>query len=97
MLATRLTTPVREALLAGRKVLLIANSADALIDPQRNLPRNDRHNFPSMLLRERGGNAVGRTVDGGVRLAAHGRAMVGPARRPDARRALDRSSCPTMS
>ena len=54
-LATRLTTPVREALLAGRKVLLIANSADALIDPQRNLPRNDRHNFPSMLLRERAG------------------------------------------
>ena len=88
-LATRLTTPVREALLAGRKVLLIANSADALIDPQRSLPRNDRHNFPSMLLRERRGRAVGRTVDGRVRLEAHGRAMVGPARRPDARRALD--------
>jgi Glycosyl hydrolases family 2/Glycosyl hydrolases family 2, sugar binding domain len=54
-LATRLTTPVREALLAGRKVLLIANSADALIDQQRNLPRNDRHNFPSMLMRARAG------------------------------------------
>jgi Glycosyl hydrolases family 2/Glycosyl hydrolases family 2, sugar binding domain len=53
VLATRLTTPVREALIAGRKVLLIANSADALIDPQRNLPLSDRHNFPSMLLRER--------------------------------------------
>ena len=52
---TRLTTPVREALLAGRKVVLIANSPDALIDPQRNLPLNDRHNFPSMLLRERAG------------------------------------------
>ena len=55
LIATRLTTPVREALLAGRKVLLIANSADALIDPERNLPLNDRHNFPSMLLRERAG------------------------------------------
>ena len=55
VLAARLTTPVREALLAGRKVVLIANSPDALIDPQRNLPLNDRHNFPSMLLRERAG------------------------------------------
>jgi len=55
VLATRLTTAVREALIAGRKVLLIANSADALIDPQRNLPLSDRHNFPSMLLRERAG------------------------------------------
>jgi Glycosyl hydrolases family 2/Glycosyl hydrolases family 2, sugar binding domain len=54
-LATRLTTSVRTALLAGRKVVLIANSADALIDPQRALPLNDRHNFPSMLLRERAG------------------------------------------
>ena len=34
-LATRLTTPVRESLLAGRKVLLIANTPDALIDPER--------------------------------------------------------------
>ena len=55
LLATRLTTPVREALLAGHKVLLIANSSDALIDPERKLPLNDRHNFPSMLLRERAG------------------------------------------
>ncbi len=55
LLATQLTTPVREALIAGHKVLLIANSADALIDPERNLPLNDRHNFPSMLLRERAG------------------------------------------
>jgi hypothetical protein len=55
LLATRLTTPIREALLAGRKVALIANSADALIDPERKLPLNDRHNFPSMLLRERAG------------------------------------------
>ena len=54
-LATRLTTPVREALLAGRKVLLIANSADALVDPERDLPRSDRHNFPSMLLKARDG------------------------------------------
>ncbi len=54
-LATRLTTPVRESLLAGRKVLLIANSADALVDPERSLPPADRHNFPSMLLRAREG------------------------------------------
>jgi hypothetical protein len=54
-LATRLTTPVRETMLAGRKVLLIANSADALVDPERNLPPTDRHNFPSMLLRPREG------------------------------------------
>jgi Glycosyl hydrolases family 2/Glycosyl hydrolases family 2, sugar binding domain len=53
--ATRLTTPVREALLAGRKVLLIANTAEALIDPQRNLPLVDQHNFPSMLLKSREG------------------------------------------
>ena len=55
VVATRLTTPVREALLAGRKVLLVANTAEALIDPQRNLPQSDRHNFPSMLLRPRAG------------------------------------------
>ena len=55
VLATRLTTPVREALIAGRKVVLIANSPDALIDPERKLPLNDRHNFPMMLLRERAG------------------------------------------
>ncbi len=55
LIATRLTTAIRVALLAGRKVLLIANSGDALIDPERKLPLNDRHNFPSMLLRERAG------------------------------------------
>ena len=55
LIATRLTTRVRGALLAGHKVVLIANSADALIDPERELPLNDRHNFPSMLLRERTG------------------------------------------
>jgi Glycosyl hydrolases family 2, sugar binding domain/Glycosyl hydrolases family 2 len=55
LLATRLTTPIREALIAGRNVVLIANSPDALIDPERKLPLNDRHNFPSMLLRERAG------------------------------------------
>ena len=75
VLATRLTTPVREALIAGRKVLLIANSADALIDPERKLPLNDRHNFPSMLLRERARNAVGRTMDGRVHA---GGAWTGP-------------------
>jgi hypothetical protein len=55
LVATRLTTPIREALIAGRKVVLIANSPEALIDPERNLSLNDRHNFPSMLLRERAG------------------------------------------
>ena len=55
LIATRLTTPVREAVLAGRKIVLIANSTDALIDPERKLPLNDRHNFPMMLLRERAG------------------------------------------
>jgi hypothetical protein len=55
VLATRLTGPVRASLIAGRKVVLIANSPDALIDPERKLPLNDRHNFPSMLLRERAG------------------------------------------
>jgi hypothetical protein len=55
LIATRLITPVREALLAGRKIALIANSAEALIDPERKLPLNDRHNFPTMLLRERAG------------------------------------------
>jgi hypothetical protein len=53
--ATRLTTPVRASLIAGRKTVVIANSADALIDPQRGLPLDDRHNFPSMLLRARQG------------------------------------------
>jgi hypothetical protein len=55
LIATRLTTPIREALIAGRKVVLIANSTDAMTDPGRELPLNDRHNFPSMLLRERAG------------------------------------------
>ena len=54
-LATRLTTPVREMLIAGRKVLLIANSEEALVDPERSLPLVDRHNFPSMLLKARDG------------------------------------------
>jgi hypothetical protein len=55
VLATRLTTPVREALLAGRKTLLIANSPDALVDPERGLPLSDRHNFPKMELKRRQG------------------------------------------
>jgi hypothetical protein len=55
VLATRLTTPARESLIAGRKIVLIANADDALVDPQRKLPLNDRHNFPQMLLRARDG------------------------------------------
>jgi hypothetical protein len=74
LIATRLTTPVRKALIAGRKVLLIANSADALIDPERKLPLNDRHNFPSMLLRERAGTPW----DGQWMGAFTWRRMVGP-------------------
>ncbi len=55
VLATRLSTPVREMVLAGRNVLVIANSADALVDPARKLPVSDRHNFPTMELRAREG------------------------------------------
>ncbi len=55
VLATRLTTPVRQSLLGGRKVVLIANSDEALIDPERDLPISDRHNFPTMELRRRAG------------------------------------------
>ncbi len=55
VLATRLTTPVREALLAGRKVVLIANADDALADPERKLPASDRHNFPQAILKRRDG------------------------------------------
>ena len=53
VLATRLTTPVREHLLAGRKVLLVANSTEALVDPVRKLPYPDLVNFPKMEVRER--------------------------------------------
>jgi hypothetical protein len=74
LLATRLTNAVREALIAGRKVLLLANSSDALIDPERKLPLNDRHNFPSMLLRER----VGTPWDGQWMGAFTWRRMDGP-------------------
>ena len=56
-LATRLTTPVRELLLAGRKVLLIADAIDALVDPDRTLPASDLHNFPTMELAAREGTA----------------------------------------
>jgi hypothetical protein len=55
ILATRLTTPVLEALLAGRKALLVANSPDALVDPERNLPLSDPHSFPKMELKRRKG------------------------------------------
>ena len=55
VIATRLTTPVRGELLAGRRALLIADSADALVDPARNLPLDDHHNFPQMLVRAREG------------------------------------------
>ena len=55
LLATRLTTPAREHLLAGRPVLVVANHDDALVDPERALPASDRHNFPRMNLRKRDG------------------------------------------
>ncbi|HXZ17865.1 MAG TPA: hypothetical protein VEH77_18220 [Roseiarcus sp.] len=56
LIATRLTTPAREALIAGRAVALVANADDALVDPARNLPVSDRHNFPQMLLKPREGS-----------------------------------------
>ena len=55
ILATRLTTPVREHLLDGSKVLLVANDTDALVDPERNLPYPDLVNFPKMQVQERNG------------------------------------------
>jgi Glycosyl hydrolases family 2, sugar binding domain/Glycosyl hydrolases family 2 len=55
LLATRLSAPVREMLLAGREVVLIANSEHALADPARPAPRSDRHNFPRMDIRKRDG------------------------------------------
>ena len=69
LVATRLTTPVRERLIAGNKALMIANSPDALIDPERDLPLSDRHNFPKVELNavreHRGtGNGWGRSHGG---------------------------------
>ena len=55
LVATRLTTPLREALISGKKAIVIANSADALVDPERDLPLSDRHNFPQMLIKAREG------------------------------------------
>jgi hypothetical protein len=55
LLATQLTTPLREQLIAGRKVLLVANAIGALSDPERNVPAGDSANFPKMQLREREG------------------------------------------
>lgn len=55
ILATQLTTPVRELLLDGRKVLLIANDTKALVDPTRTLPYPDLVNFPKMEVKERDG------------------------------------------
>ena len=55
LLATRLTTAARQRLLDGRHVLVVANSDDALVDPERRLPAFDRHNFPKMILRSRDG------------------------------------------
>ena len=55
LLATQLTTPLREQLVAGRKVLLVANSMQSLSDPERNVPVGDGANFPKMQIREREG------------------------------------------
>ena len=56
LLATRLSPSVRERLLAGDDVVLVANSEQALTDPGKT-PINDRHNFPRMNLRKREGTA----------------------------------------
>ena len=90
VVATRLTTPVREMLLAGRKVLLIANSVDALVDPKRELPLADRHNFPSMLLRAREGTPWDGQWMGAFSWRRDRRPLGELAERPDARRTLDR-------
>ena len=55
VLATRSRLRSVKRCLPVARVLLIANSADALIEPELRLPLNDRHNFPSMLFRERAG------------------------------------------
>jgi hypothetical protein len=54
LFATRLTGKVREALIVGRKVLLIANDLEALNDPERQ-PLRDLVNFPKMEIRQREG------------------------------------------
>jgi hypothetical protein len=56
LFATRLTAPVREHLLSGRNVVLVANSEQALTDPGRH-PISDRHNFPRMAIRKREGTS----------------------------------------
>lgn len=56
LLATRLTRAVRERLIAGDKVLLIANDMTALTEPDRQLPAVDTANFPKMTIREREGS-----------------------------------------
>jgi hypothetical protein len=55
LLASRLSARVREMLLAGREVVLIANSEHALVDPEQPPHRSDRHNFPRMQIRKREG------------------------------------------
>lgn len=57
LLATRLTAPVREALLQGRKVLLVASGPDALTDPERGTAPRDLVNFPKMEIVKRDGTA----------------------------------------
>jgi len=54
-LATRLTSAARKLALAGKSVHVVANSADALVDPDRALPRSDRHNFPNVEVHAREG------------------------------------------
>ena len=55
VLATRLTSAARQLVLAGKPVHVVANSADALVDPERDLPRADRHNFPNVEVHAREG------------------------------------------
>ena len=55
LLATRLTGSVREALLAGRSCRPHRKRGRRAHRPGRNLPINDRHNFPQMLLKRRVG------------------------------------------
>ena len=96
VLATRLTTPVRERLIAGTKALLIANSPDALVDPERHLPLSDRHNFPKMELKPRQGTPWDGQWMGAFAWRRIDGPWAGAAQRSDARRTLGGPSARSM-
>ncbi len=91
LIATRLTTPVREALIAGRKVRAHRQFFRRADRPGTEAAAQRPAQFPIDASARAGRNALGRAVDGGVHLAAHGWPVVGPARRSHARRTLERA------